>query len=291
MLTIQQKRGDGGNRLLNNKVTEGVQVVTKNYLKYFSPVYLSFTGDTNPRFGYDGLGPISPIEYIFLLIGLYYLFQQKERYRWLIVSLLAVAPIPAALAWTDESITRNFLEIVPILVIIAYGVWQCYKTLDENPRKRIIIALCLSLFLFFRFTTWDLYFNHYQRRPIVIRANECGYDQLTQFVKDNYARFKSFYITREYGQPYIHLLYKLQYNPDRYHPQAHLTTPDKYGFGQVESFDKFIFHIPNSLEQKNAVYIGYPEELRNRPDFTKEDEERLKFITVEGETIFAILER
>lgn len=290
-LDIEQRRGEDNNRLLNNKLTQGIQVVARNYFAYLSPSYLSFTGDDNPRFWYLGMSPITPTEYLLLLVGLYYLFKTKHKYRWFLVTLLLWSPASAALAWAGTSMTRNFLSIVPILTITAYGVYELYRDLRESHWAPIVAIVALGSFAFFQVTTWDFYFNHYAKRALVIRATECGYPELAQYVRSNYTRFKKFYITKEHGQPYAHLLYNLQYDPSRYQPQSRLSAPDKYGFGQVDHFDKFIFHIPNTLAETGVVYIGYPEELRSRPDFTSADERKLKTIRVGTETIFSILER
>ena len=290
-LDIEQRRGEDNNRLLNNKLTQGVQVVARNYFTYLSPSYLSFTGDDNPRFWYLGMSPITPTEYLLLLIGLYYLFKTKQKYRWFLVSLLLWSPASAALAWAGTSMTRNFLSIVPILTITSYGVYELYRELRSSDWGPVVACALLGSFAFFQITTWDFCFNHYPKRAMVIRATECGYTELAQYVRANYSHFKKFYITKEHGQPYAHLLYNLQYDPATYQPQSQLTAPDKYGFGQVEGFDKFIFHIPNTLSEKGVVYIGYPEELRNRPDFNSSDEQHLKTIRVGSETIFSILER
>ncbi len=290
-LDIEQRRGEDNNRVLNNKLTQGIQVVARNYFTYLSPSYLSFAGDDNPRFWYPGMSPVTPSEYLLLLVGLYYLFKNKHRYRWLLVSLLLWSPASAALAWAGTSMTRNFLSIVPILAIASYGVVALTQELRRSPWGVVVGVGVVGSFVFFQITTWDFYFNHYPKRAMVIRATECGYTELATYVRANYQRFSKFYITREHGQPYAHLLYNLQYDPARYHPQSQLTAPDKYGFGQVERFDKFVFHIPNTLAERGAVYIGYPEELRNRPDFTTDDEKRLRFVTIGTERIFAILER
>jgi len=62
-----------------------------------------------------------------------------------------------------------------------------------------------------------------------------------------------------------------------------LTPPDEYGFGQVESFDKFVFNLPKE-EVKNSVVIGFPD------DFSAIEKPSLKEIKSGNETIFLIKE-
>src|SRR3989344_3596621 len=77
-LKINELRSEGGSRLFYNKISVGKREFLKSYVKYFSPQFLFLSGDENPRFGFDDMGPISVLEYVFLFIGLYYLFRKKE---------------------------------------------------------------------------------------------------------------------------------------------------------------------------------------------------------------------
>lgn len=289
---ILQKRIESNNPLFYNVATEGIQVLSKNYFTYLSPYYLSFVGDENPRFWYAEMGPITPVEYLFLLIGLYFLFKNNHKYKYFLLTFLLWSPLSAALSWAELSITRNFISIVPILLIVSYGIFAFIKGAPTKTSKLLILFVVGSVFVFFRVGTWDFYFNHYSKRPLVIRATECGYSELADYIKLNYDKFDRFYITKEHGQPYMHLLYQLQFPPEKYQSQATLSEPDKYGFGQVENFDKFVFHIPNELDEKKVVYIGYPWEIRSRPGFKSDiDEANIKTIRVGSEEIFTILER
>ncbi|MEK7177559.1 MAG: glycosyltransferase family 39 protein, partial [Patescibacteria group bacterium] len=73
-LKINELRGEGGSQLFYNKLTIGAKDFSSNYLKYFSPQFLVINGDENPRFGFPGISPITTVEYVFVFIGLYYLF-------------------------------------------------------------------------------------------------------------------------------------------------------------------------------------------------------------------------
>jgi len=289
---IQQKRIENNNPVFYNVATEAVNVLSKNYLTYLSPYYLSFVGDENPRFWYTEMGPITPVEYLFILIGLYFLFKNDHKHKYFLLTLLLWAPLSAALSWAELSMTRNFLSIVPILLIVSYGFFSFVRSIPSKTAKLLVFIAITLAFIFFRVGTWDFYFNHYAKRPLVIRASECGYSELASYIKQNYNKFDRFYITKEHGQPYMHLLYQLQFPPEKYQSQATLSAPDKYGFGQVEKFDKFIFRMPNELNEKKVVYVGYPWEIRSRPGFNPDvDEANIKTIRIGSEEIFSILER
>src|SRR3989338_8270757 len=283
-LKINELRSEGGSRLFYNKISVGKREFLKSYVKYFSPPFLFLSGDDNPRFGFDDMGPISVLEYVFLFIGLYYLFRKKERYRYLLLILLLISPVPAALSWAGISLTRSLFVLIPILIIASYGVIQLYKEFPKKYALFLLFALILAetSLLFY---TWDFYLNHYPKRALVIRAWQPGYRELTSYIKENYEKYDHFYITRKNGQPYIFLLAYLQFPPEKYQKQAQLSAPDEYGFGQVDRFDKFVFNTNISKEDKRYVVIGYPE------DFTELKITPGKKIRSGTEEIFGIYEK
>src|SRR6185437_13730323 len=99
----------------------------------------------NPRFGFKGMSPLTPIEYIFIFIGLYYLFKNKESHRYLISGLLLIAPVTAALAWQENSITRSFYMTIPITILVAYGLHQISLSQKNYLHRYLLIgAICLT---------------------------------------------------------------------------------------------------------------------------------------------------
>ncbi|MFA6017236.1 MAG: glycosyltransferase family 39 protein [Patescibacteria group bacterium] len=278
-LKINELRGEGGSHFLYNKLTIGAKDLSSNYLKYFSPQFLVINGDENPRFGFSGISPITPVEYLFIFIGLYYLFKNKEKWRFLILLMLLFSPISASLSWAGESINRSVYIFIPIFVISSYGI------INFLAKKNLFLYFILTtLYLILIFYSWDFYLNHYPKRAVVLRSWQAGYKELANYIKLNYDRYDKFYITKKNGQPYIFLLFYLQYPPDKYQKESNLSSPDEYGFGQVEKFDKFIFDLPNDKNIKNYVIIGFPD------DFSEAEKIGTKKIEIGNEVIFYIKE-
>jgi 4-amino-4-deoxy-L-arabinose transferase-like glycosyltransferase len=276
-LKINELRAEGGSRLFYNKLTVGAKEVVAQYLSYFSPQFLVNNGDENYRFGFQGVNPITPIEYIFIFIGLYYLFLNKEKWRFFILLMLFFSPISGALSWAGLSVTRTVFIFIPILIISSYGL------VSLTNKKKYLAILFVICYLIFNIYSWDFYLNHYPKRAIILRSWQSGYKELVLYISENYTRFDRFYITRKNGQPYIFFLFYLNYPPSVYQRVAKLTPPDEYGFGQVESFDKFSFYLPKN-EVKNSMVIGFPD------DFPEIERLNLKKIQVGPETIFLIKE-
>lgn len=286
-LKINELRGEGGSKILYNKLTVGLAAVLNQHLKYYSPQFLAMDGDSNPRFGFPGMAPVTYIEYLLLFIGVYFIFKNKEKFAPYLLLLLLVAPFGGSLAWTETSLTRTYLMLVPIYILAGYGGIKIYQSLQKRLQMKYVFAVIGALFVFeiyFLFFSWDFYLNHYPKRALVIRAWECGYKEMASYIQKNTNSVDKFYITRAIGQPYMHLLYELQYPPEKYQKQAQLSGPDEYGFGQVTRFDKFEFTTDIPSGQKKYVFIGTPDEVKNKGI----DESTVEKINVEGQEMFWI---
>lgn len=276
-LKINELRAEGGSRLFYNKLTVGIRDLTSEYLRYFSPQFLTASGDENLRFGFAGVSPITPLEYLFVFIGIYYLFKNNEKKRYFLLAVLLFAPVSGSLSWAGLSVTRTIFLFVPLLIISANGI------INLLTGKRLLVPFIAFVYLASVFYSWDFYLFHYPQRATVIRSWQCGYKQLVKYVSDHYNDYDKFYITRKNGQPYIFFLFYLKYPPASYQQTANLSAPDEYGFGQVRSFDKFVFDIPE-YAYTGSVVAGYPD------DFPVDEAGSLKKIKVGNETIFLIKE-
>lgn len=285
--SIEELRKEYDSRIIHNKVTFSVQTLTNKYITYFSPEFLVVKGDANERFGFPGISPISPIEYVLLFVGLYFLFQKKEKYRYLILSLLLIAPLTASFSWADYSITRSFLMIIPILMLVSYGGYNLVISM-RKPQYRIFISLLIFAgYGYFTFYSWNFYFNHYPKKRETVFAWQGGYKELNEYIKEKYNDYNKFYITNKLGQPYIFTLFYLQYPPEKYQKQAHLSELGEYGFGEVEQFDTFVFNFKNPTNTENAMYVGYPEDFQG----TGITSSMVKKITYNGQEVFWIYEK
>ncbi len=260
-LSIDEQMREHPARIIHNKLNQGVQVLTKQYISYFSPEFLVVHGDANKRFGYPGISPITIVEYIFLIIGIYFLFHKKEPTRWLLLSTLFFAPLSASLTWQEYSLTRSFFMIVPILLIAAYGVYNVLISIKNKKTIYAAVFLISGAFLYYTFFSWDFYFHHYPQKTEAIYGWQCGYKELSEYIDKNYEQTDTFYITKKLGQPYIFTLFYRAYPPAQYQRQASLTELGEYGFGEVERYDKFEFNFTTPDPTKNAMYIGYPDDF------------------------------
>ncbi|OGK55729.1 hypothetical protein A3I50_02630 [Candidatus Roizmanbacteria bacterium RIFCSPLOWO2_02_FULL_37_9] len=286
-LRLTEYLAEHPNRLLHNKLVESAQEIFKRYILQLSPEFLAVSGDSNWRFGFSNLGLITPLEYIFFFIGLYYLFKNKEKFRLLLLFIFFISPINNALTWQDASLIRTYIILFPILLIIAYGIFHIYLLSSHWKLQKSLLLFLFLIFAFFKLNVWDLYFNHYPKRAMTIRSWQCGYKELVDYVKQNYDKYDKFYITDRHGQPYIFFLYFWPFDPTGYQKQAKISAPDEYGFGQIGKFDKFEFNFKFDPKLRRSVFIGYPEGFN---DTSQEVLNKIKKIKVGTEEIFWIYE-
>lgn len=291
-INIKQLKTEGGIKLYYNEIAQGIKEVTFQHLTYYSPQFFVIRGDENPRFGNENMSLLTPLEYIFIFIGLYYLFKKRQPWRFPLLVIFLVAPLSASLSWADISLTRSLFLLIPSILICAYGIINFLISIKETwPRLYIPTGVATAvIFLFFLGMSWDFYIFHYPKKGLTIRSWQCGYKELAQYIKDNNNKFDKFYITRKNGQPYIFLLFYLNYPPEKYQKQARLSPPDEYGFGQVEEFDKYVFSFKLDKEQRNTVTIGYPDDFPTNMAEYGIDESKIKKIKVGTEDMFWIYE-
>lgn len=285
-LRLNEYIGEHPLRIFHNKGTEAIREISNRYFSQLSPEFFLIYGDKNPRFGFQNLGLITPVEVIFFFVGLYYLFKNKQKYRYLILLLFLISPIGNALTWQDYSLIRTYFMIFPIMFSVSYGVYYFILTLKQKMLKMAVSTIVFALFFFFLLNNWDIYLNHYPKRGLTVRVWQCGYKELADYIKVNYDNYDNFFITDRHGQPYIFILYYLGVNPVDYQNQAKISAPDQYGFGQVERFDKFQFKFRFDEKLKKTVFIGYPDQFND----IELDLKKLKKIKIGTEEIFWIYE-
>ena len=234
---------------------------------------------------------MTPIEYLFIFIGLYYLFKKKERYRFFLLGLFLIAPLSASLAWTDLSLTRSLFIFVISLILSAYGFINFLNSIKNNRYfLPSLLAIAISFFTFL-FYNWNFYLYHYPKRALTTRAWQCGYKELADYISKKYNSTNNFYVTKKNGQPYIFLLFYQKYPAAKYQKIAKLTPPDEYGFGQVEAFDKFDFNFKTPNNENKYIAVGYPDDFTSMPDDQKIPESKIKKIIVNNQEIFWIYEK
>lgn len=285
-LQINELRAEGGSRFLYNKLFVGARDAVFQHIGYYSPQFLAINGDENLRFGFPKMSPMTIVEYAFSLIGLFFLFKNRERWRYFLGCIILIAPLSASLSWAGASLSRSLFILIPLLIISSYGLIELLKTLNKKEAY-IFLSIVVLAQIFFQFYSWDFYFNHYSKRAVVQIDWQAGSRKLGEYLANNYNKFNKFYITKKDGQPYIFTLFYLKFDPSKYQKMARLSSPDQYGFGQVDGFDKFDFNFVYNPDETNVSLIGYPDDFSG----LSVDSSKLRKIITGNQEVFWIYER
>ncbi|MCR4326588.1 MAG: glycosyltransferase family 39 protein [Candidatus Roizmanbacteria bacterium] len=269
--------------------------IMNRYVSYFSPQYLAYHGDTNVRFGYQSMGPLSLIELGFAILGIYWALRNyQKRGVWVLLGIFLITPIPGALTWQEYSVIRTYTLFVPLIIFAAIGITMAVGAI-KNKQKIWSYGLALILLGHIALTarTWEYFLVHYPSRALVIRTWEAGYSELASFVKQNYQTYDHFYITTDVGQSYMFLLFYLKYPPQDYQAAAQTSKPDEYGYSQVPGFDKFSFsnaaELPPQLPPgKPVIQVLTESQAKTLSDPAGLQRTELQRIVKGTETIFVI---
>lgn len=139
-------------KLLHNKPLEYSFVVGENYLQSFSVNFLFLHGDTNPRHNPATMGELYLIEFITIILGLFYFFKTKNNCLKFIIPWLFIAPIPASII-SEPHALRDTLMLPPLLLLSATGLiylWNLFKAKRFLMWLNIAVPLIILIqFIFF----------------------------------------------------------------------------------------------------------------------------------------------
>jgi 4-amino-4-deoxy-L-arabinose transferase-like glycosyltransferase len=289
---IEEGRRLGGSTLYYNKVVYGAHRALTRTVGYLSPHFLLINSDPNPRYGSPQVRLLTIFAYVTFAIGLIFIWIKKHPARLFLTSLLLITILPAVAAFPTDSLTRSFVLTVPLLIVASIGatyIWEIVKSQKSVVKNisLIFLAVGVIIHLFEFYTSARAYFSEYLESSQTQQAWQSGTKELAEYVWENYSKFDTFYITREFGQPYIFLLFYKPYPPKDYQKVAKPGQYNEYGFWEQERFDKFVFRKPNIYAKtKRSAYIMTPEEVK----LNNMDQNKLKEILHGGQVRFYVQE-
>lgn len=144
-------------------LSHDIVTMIKVYFSHFSPAFLFFQGDPNPRHLPQNRGELYYFEMLTLSLGILGLIQGKtrEKLKLLLLWGLILFPLPAAL--TSEIHSIRAIIGAPLLAMISgYGVTQIPETLGIKKKKFINFIILLIMMVSFTFYS-HRYFREYPR--------------------------------------------------------------------------------------------------------------------------------
>lgn len=238
-----------------------------NYFKSFSTDFLFTFGDINYRHSIQGgFGEFYWLDAIFLLLGIYYLCQQKDRQKTLLVfGWLLLAPIPSALTRDGGNhATRLILMLPPLLILVSYGFYNFLNLFSKSKLKNLVPLILNTLYLILLMLYLHRYYVHYP-----LESEDWwnfGFKQSLEYVKENENNYDYIIISDVDQPPLIYSLFWLKIDPKIVQNNklkwtvindslsADHLTGTKYYFGHV-SEDRIKNYAPGESIKPNYLYV------------------------------------
>ena len=236
------------------------------YFNHFSGRFLFFEGDwQNPRLGVPYMGILYFIESPLLLLGLSSLAKSKGRSKYFLLWWLLIAPIPAALSRDAVSSVRALPMVIPLVVLVAFGVREATLFLGKKPR--LLCVTCSVLLVAIYSWCFGYYLDQYyvHRAKKYSQTTQYGYREVVNFIYSEFLqKYSQIIFTQKYGQPYIYWLFYTRLDPTEYQKQAWLIESPYGDVGRVKKINNVEFqdvYWPADRGIKNSLFIGTELEL------------------------------
>jgi 4-amino-4-deoxy-L-arabinose transferase-like glycosyltransferase len=230
-------------RLVHNKITHYLWIFIKNYLAHFSLDFLFISGAEHYQQSLPGFGQFMIILAPALIWGTYLLgkklFRNKSLPAFMLLAQVLISPIAAATTMNSiPHALRTFCGLPAWQIIIAYGLYDFYLKISKTKYRQV-----LSIFFgFLLAVNFACYLRQYYLVYPVEKASDWqyGHQEAVEFIRDNKDQYNQVYFTRDYGEPYIFLLFYSAYPPQDYQNLEKVRST-RAGWLSVDQFDKFYF--------------------------------------------------
>jgi 4-amino-4-deoxy-L-arabinose transferase-like glycosyltransferase len=231
-------------KIIYNKITYFVPRVIENYIDYFNPQKLFFTGGSNYQFSIPGWGVLYPIWLPFFYLGLISLIlgiRKRNKIGIFCLIWYVVGLLPAVITKDGFQVIRSF-SIMPLPILITIlGIKMVSNYLNAHSKiiNRILIfglvIISLVTLIIYLDTLWGSYRKEYSW------SWQYGYKQAVAYAKENYQKYDSIYVSKKYGEPHEYFLFWWPWSPKKYQQDPNLISNFHTNWYWVDGFDKFKF--------------------------------------------------
>ncbi len=253
-----------GSLLDNRRIIYTKQIVA-GYIVHFDPNWLFMLGD-NPRHHAPGMGLLYLLDLPFLLIGIYFflfgMFDKKTKY--MILSWLLLAPIPAAVTFEVPHAVRTMNLLPMLLILIAIGYISIFESIKKySQRGTLYKKISYSFYLIIIILAacnFSYYLNQYfvQQNYFNAQVWQYGYAQAVPTIETLQKQYKKIVVSDKapLDQSYIFFLFYLRYPPQQYQrlvAEGKNLPLDNHEFGQYEFRT---FDWAKEKKKQNILYVG-----------------------------------
>lgn len=237
--------------LHNRRFYKATEYLT-HYFDAFNPRFLFTHGDGNPRLSVQEVGQMYYFEGFLAVIGIYFLFRRKQKYRFFIMGWVLVSSLGPATARETPHALRMIHILPTFQMLAAYGFSNLYEKIKH---KKIFLGVSALIILASLAWYFVIYYVNYPKN--YSSYWQYGYKQAVEAVKPLYNEADQIIITKNLGRPYIYFLLYNSYDPKKYWQSANVIQ-DKFYFLDVTSFDKYEFvdNILTAPVHGKVVYVA-----------------------------------
>jgi hypothetical protein len=223
-------------RLLYNRPVYFIATVAKNYLGYFSPVFLFLRGGTQYQFSLPEEGLLNWAELPFFYFGLYLLFRRRDK---LLLTWLLLAPIPAAITRDQSAVIRATAMLPVVYFASALGFSAVWKKIKTVPGQCLLSVGFILVYILF---VWNYFSNYFGLYPKNYSASwQYGYRELVVYLKQVNFRYDQIIITKRLGEPHEFVLWYWPIRPRDFQSDSSLSWNYHNSWYWVDGFSKFLF--------------------------------------------------
>lgn len=285
-------------KLIHNKPTYVSFYFIQNYLAHFTPEFLFLTGAPHKQHHVQNIGQLYWVQAPFLVLGLYFIFKKKNKFRWILILWILITYIPIAL--TQDSIPhalRSLIASGSYQIISAAGLFYFFHMLNKKKLRIFLSAGSSILTVLFIFQFIGYLNNYYNKYPILhSRDWQYGYKQVVEFINQEKDNYDLVVFTRHYGEPHIFTLFYSKYDPLKFQTDPNLVRFETFDWVRVLKFNKFYFpdlgdsgtsylDILNQYPDKKILFVGKPSDF-------PENQIKLKTIKLlNGSPVFEVVSK
>lgn len=231
-------------RVIHNKFTWWKDVIVRNYFQAFSTQFLFINGDINLRHSPHLVGELYKVESVFLLLGLFYFFTKPydKRVRFLVISLLLLAPIPSAIT-RDGGMhaTRLFFLLPFLLFFVSLGLYHSYKSVSKSYK----IIFLVTVFIIYSISFYLYRHNYFVHYPTYSeRWWHSGFEDAIKTAVSESKNYDKVIISMADEPAFIFFLGWSQYSPELIHGKLFKEKETITNFGEITKIGKYYFGSP-----------------------------------------------
>lgn len=223
--------------------------IVYNYISYFTPQFLFANGDPYLRHSPSKMGMLHIFEFISVTTGIFYLFQEKNKAKKVLLLWLILYPIPAALTAPVHAL-RGIIGSPLFAIISSYGIVKIAELIKLSQRQfTVFLSFIITLSIMgysYRF------FYDYPKES----SKEWSYG-MREAITYTESKNHCVMISNGIGLAHVFVLFYTQYSPQEY--QKAPIEPE-VGIGKIGKYEIVNLSDKNKLNF-DCIWMVTPQEL------------------------------